>query len=40
MPLTDEPIIIFFISNNSYSKWFKSNYNVLYGTSMFHQLKN
>ena len=30
MALTDEPIIIFFISNNSYSKWFKNDYNVLY----------
>ena len=25
MPLTDEPIMIFFISNNSYSKWFDKN---------------
>ena len=25
MPLTDEPIMIFFIQNNSYSKWFDKN---------------
>ena len=25
MPLTDEPIMNFFISNNSYSKWFDKN---------------
>ena len=24
----------FFISNNSYSKWFKNNYNALYSTSL------
>ena len=34
MPLTDEPMMIFFISNNSYSKWFKNDYNVLYSTSL------
>ena len=34
MPLTDEPIMNFFISNNSYSKWFKNDYNVLYSTSL------
>ena len=34
MPLTDEPIMNFFISNNSYSKWFKNNYNALYSTSL------
>ena len=32
MPLTDEPMMNFFISNNSYSKWFKNDYNVLYST--------
>ena len=26
--------MIFFISNNSYSKWFKNDYNVLYSTSL------
>ena len=34
MPLTDEPMMIFFISNNSYSKWFKNDYNVLYSISL------
>ena len=34
MPLTDEPMMNFFISNNSYSKWFKNDYNVLYSTSL------
>ena len=34
MPLTDEPFIIFFISNNSFSKWFKNDYNVFYSTSL------
>ena len=34
MPLMDEPMMIFFISNNSYSKWFKNDYNVLYSISL------
>ena len=34
MPLTDESIMNFLISNSSYSKWFKNNYNVLYSTSL------
>ena len=34
MPLTDEPIMIFFISNNLYLKWFKNDYNVFYSTSL------
>ena len=34
MPLTDEPMMNFFTSNNSYSKWFKNDYNVLYSTSL------
>ena len=34
IPLTDETIMIFFISNNSNSKWFKKDYNVLYSTSL------
>ena len=34
MPLTDEPMMNFFISNNSYSKWFKNDYNVLYSISL------
>ena len=34
MPLTDVPVMNFFISNNSYSKWFKNYYNVLYSTSL------
>ena len=34
MPLTDESIMNFLISNNSYSKWFKKNYNVFYGTPL------
>ena len=34
MPLTDEPGMNFFILNNSYSKWFKNDYNVLYSTSL------
>ena len=34
MPLTDEPIMNFFISNKSYSKWFKKDYNLLFSTSI------
>ena len=34
MPLTDEPFMNLFISNNSYSKWFKNDYNVFYSTSL------
>ena len=34
MPLTYVPVMNFFISNNSYSKWFKNYYNVLYSTSL------
>ena len=34
MPLTDEPIMIFFILNNLYLKWFKNDYNVFYSTSL------
>ena len=34
MPLTDEPMMNFFTSNNSYSKWFKNDYNVLYSISL------
>ena len=34
MPLTDEPFMNFLISNNSYSKWFKNDYNVFYSTSL------
>ena len=29
----------FFISNNSYSKWFKNDYNVLYSTSLIYVLE-
>ena len=36
MPLTDEPMMNFFISNNLYSKWFKNDYNVLYSTSLIY----
>ena len=34
MPLTDEPFMNFFISNNSYLKWLKNDYNVFYSTSL------
>ena len=34
MPLTDEPIMNFFVSNKSYSKWFKKDYNLLFSTSI------
>ena len=34
MPLMNGPMMNFFISNNSYSKWFKNDYNVLYSTSL------
>ena len=34
IPLTDEPMINFFLLNDSYSKWFKNDYNVLYSTSL------
>ena len=33
IPLTEFPLMNFFISNNLYSKWFKNDYNVLYTTS-------
>ena len=34
MPLTDQPMMNFFISVNSNSKWFKNDYNLLYSTSL------
>ena len=34
MPLTDEPFMNFFISNNLYLKWLKNDYNVFYSTSL------
>ena len=34
MPLTDEPFMNFYISNNSYLKWLKNDYNVFYSTSL------
>ena len=34
IPLTEEPLMNFFIQNNEYSKWFKNNYNVFYSTSL------
>ena len=36
MALTDEPMTNFFISNNSYTKWFKNDYNVFYSTSLIY----
>ena len=34
MPLTDEPIMNFFIANTEYTKWFKNDCNLFYSTSI------
>ena len=34
IPLTEYPLMNFFIQNNRYSKWFKNDYNVFYSPSV------
>ena len=34
IPLTEYPLMDFFIQNNRYSKWFKNDYNVFYSPSV------
>ena len=34
IPLTEYPLMNFFIQNNRYTKWFKNNYNVFYSPSV------
>ena len=34
IPLTEYPLINFFIQNNRYSKWFKNDYDVFYSPSV------